>query len=466
MSHKVNGILFFFILLMGLLLLFANKPQEISLDEKRRLAVLPRFTLAAYFRGTWADSIDQYINDQFPERNFLLRLAGRMRSFRGMERLNEEKIVVVRKPGQVPGRVEEDYNESLQADSLSSNQVASENKISADSIPLIQVDFDEYFWRSLLIWNGRVFPLQGGSPRAAVGFARMISEYAARLKGKTRVFSAVPPLSSAFIPDEKYRRFHALNQKTLEGIRDNLSNGAIFCDVFSELNNHVNERLYFGSDHHWTARGAYYGYTAFCKAAGFEPVPRGDMNHRIRNKFLGSFYQLIKDKTIREHPDTFEYFIPKISSSALRFGAADFRGVKSSVFCHGCSGGNSYSTFICGDNPLMRIKTANKNGRKAMVIKNSMGNAFTVFLISHYEEVWVMDFRYSKHNLSDILEKYQINDLIFSIGMHSAMSSGTIRMMRNLAFQKGAPPAPAPPPVPKDSSARLSLPFLLKDSLK
>ena len=88
-----------------------------------------------------------------------------------------------------------------------------------------------------------------------------------------------------------------------------------------------------------------------------------------------------------------------------------------------------------------------------MVIKNSMGNAFSVYLISHYEEVWVMDFRYSKHNLTDIIKRNNINDLIFAVGMHAAMSSGTIRMMRNLAVQKGAalPPLPASPTVNRDS---------------
>lgn len=463
MSHRINSILFLLVLATGMGLLYLVEPQEVSMDEKRRLASLPGFSWENYASGSWADSIDRYINDQFPERNTLIRLASYLRSARGLRRASEEKIIVIRKPGPAPAPENQAGNPAT--DTAKEDLAGTENPEKTDSVPLIQVDFDEYFWRSLLIWNGRVFPLQGGSPKASAGFARMLSEYAGRLKGKTRVFSAVPPLSSAFIPDEKYRKFHALNRKTLEGIRSNLSNGAIYCDVFSELDQHVNERLYFGSDHHWTARGAYQGYAAFCKAAGFSPVPKENMDRKIRYKFLGSFYHLIRDKSIREHPDTFEYFVPRISTSAVRFGASDFRAVKSGAFCHGCSGGNSYSTFVCGDNPLMRITTANKNGRKAMVIKNSMGNAFAVYLISHYEEVWVMDFRYSNHNLSDLIEKYQINDLIFSIGMHSAMSSGTIRRMRNLAFQHGAPPAPLPP-VRKDSIQKVPLRPAPSDSLK
>jgi hypothetical protein len=66
-----------------------------------------------------------------------------------------------------------------------------------------------------------------------------------------------------------------------------------------------------------------------------------------------------------------------------------------------------------------------------------MGNAFTPFLISHYEEIWVADLRYSKQNLLDIIRKNGINDMIFAVGMYAAMSDGTINMMRRMGKQNG-----------------------------
>ena len=42
-------------------------------------------------------------------------------------------------------------------------------------------------------------------------------------------------------------------------------------DAYSALAAHTDEYLYFRTDHHWTQLGAYYAYTAFCEAAGFEP---------------------------------------------------------------------------------------------------------------------------------------------------------------------------------------------------
>jgi hypothetical protein len=309
-------------------------------------------------------------------------------------------------------------------------------------------DFNQSYSGNMLIIDGAVYTQNCGSPGMSPSFARMLNEYATKLQGHTRVFSCVAPLSSAFIPVEKYQSFRGRNKATLDAIRDNL-NGPIFCDVLGELTAHQDEKLFYGTDHHWTARGAYHGYVAFCKSAGITPVPLEQMERREKTGFLGSLYSLTRDASVREHPDLFEYFKPKVSATAVRFSESDLKHpIKSSVFCDGFNGPSCYMTFICGDAPLVKISTGVKNGRKAAVVKNSMGNAFSVYLISHYEEIWVFDFRYSKHVMLDIIRSEKINDLIFALGMYGAMSSGTIHMMRKL----GEGGIGMPPKLP-DSSA-------------
>ena len=110
----------------------------------------------------------------------------------------------------------------------------------------------------------------------------------------------------------------------------------------------------------------------------------------------------------------------------------------------------------------MKITTSVKNGKKAAIVKNSMGNAFCVYLISHYEEIYVIDFRYSNHNLIDLIEKNKINDLIFALGMYGAMSNGTINMMRRLAVNNGVPKY-VPPVVASDTN-KIVLPVI--DTIK
>lgn len=446
MSHKINVIVFFLLITLGMTSYLVIRPKRISIEEKRKLTTLPELNWDSYVSGKWADTIDKYMNDHFPARLKMIEYAGIIRYARGVHIKDQQKIFVYQKPHK---RIRKNTEEA-----------------SKDTVPNFLDDFEETYSQSMLILNGSVYPLNGGSPKMGKPFANMVSEYAYNLKGKTRVFSAVAPLSSAFIPAEKYRHYNGQNRRTLEAIRDNLSNGAIFCDVFKSLNDHSSEKLFFSTDHHWTAQGAYRAYEAFCKAAGFEPVPQSKMQKKVKYNFLGTLYERTRDQSVRQNADTFTYYVPNVTTSAIKYGPYGYSGTKSGAFCHGSSGGNSYSTFLCGDQPLTKITTSVKNGKKVVVIKNSMGNAFSVYLISHYEEVWVVDFRYSKHNLMELIEKNEIDDMVFAVGMYAAMSNGTIGMMRRLATQKGGG---APMPTPsndRDSSAVLNHSTELKDTIK
>jgi len=421
MLKKVYILFMSVILITPLVLLILSSANNISVSEKRVLATWPQLNFKTYLNGSWSKGVDEYIDDHFMYRPQLINIASFIRHNMGFHLSNQEKIV------------------HIDLKSL----IDSENKEEPDTVPNMSYlnDFQEAYDGSLLVLNGAIYTLNTGNPKVSPLFAKMLSEYAQKFEGKVRVFSCVAPLSSAFIPAEKYARYNAANRASLDAIRDNLTDGAIFCDVLSELNKHAYEKLFFGTDHHWTAKGAYYGYVAFCSAAGLTPVPLSEMTQRYKYPFYGTLYELTRDATVRQNPDTMEYFMPNVATTAVRYNATNFKSpIETHVFCENCSGGGSYSTFLCGDVPLLKITTGTKNGRKAALIKNSMGNAFAVYLISHYEEIFVFDFRYSYHNLIDVIEKNNIYDLIFGLGMYGAMTPGTINMMRKMATNKGIMP--------------------------
>jgi hypothetical protein len=418
MINKINSVLFLSALVgMSSFFLFLPK-QKLSEGEKRKLAVFPSFTFDTYLNGTWADSLDEFVDDHFPFRNKFISMAETFNSNKGIHLTHQEKIFIGKK------RIGNTTNE----------EDTTHAKMN------FKDDFDEAYSGSLLILDGSVYPVGGGNPKMSKFFSAMLNEYADKLRGRTRVLSAVAPLSSAFIPALKYRKYNTQNKETLLAIKSSLTNGAIFCDVFNELDKHANEKMFFSTDHHWNATGAYYAYVAFCRGAGFTPVDRDKMEKKVKYNFLGSLYQLTRDPSVKANPDTLVYYVPNVTTTAVRYNANNYdRPTKASVFSHASSGGNTYLTFLGGDAPLIKITTSVKNGKKAVVIKNSMGNAFAVYLISHYEEVYVLDFRYSNHNLLQLIEKNNINDLIFALGMYGAQSQGTIGMMRRLATNNGVP---------------------------
>ena len=415
---KLNVVLFFSILLGFFALFFLFPKIKQSQDEKRNLAQLPEFTWKQYVDGNWTKGLDRFIDDHFPFRKAFISYTPYFHASKGFVLNHAEKVVVVKKKDKTNTK---DTDTTIR-----------------DTLAFLD-EFEENFSGSMLIIDGCVYPMGAGSPKMSKFFAAMVSEYARNFP-ELRVYSAVAPLSSAFIPVAKYKHYNTQNKNTLLAIKNNLSDGAIFSDVFEEMNNHSADKLYFGTDHHWRPIGAYYAYVAFCKSANISPVPLEKMTKKVKYNFLGTMYQYTKDPSVKAHPDTMEYWEPNVPTEAVNFGAYKTTGgSKAKVFYNTSNGGNTYSTFLGGDHPVMRIQTAVKNGRKAVVIKNSMGNAFTVYLISHYEEIWVVDLRYSKQNLTRIIKENKINDLIFAVGMYAAMSNGTIGMMRRLASQSGVP---------------------------
>jgi len=408
MNHKIN-VIGTFVLVLSLSLTYIFREKEVvSVSEKRVLTSLPRISWKFYLDGTFMKEHEKHINDHFPFRKTSILLAGFIRQNMGLQFKNSEKIVVV--------------NPGANQASVVKDTASGKNYLD---------DFHQAYAGSMLIINGCVYTLNAGNPAVSPIFARMINHYANLLQDKTRVYSCVVPLSSGFIPAKKYEHYNTKNRKTLDAIRSNLDSNAYFADIMGEMNEHFNEKLWFGSDHHWTGLGAYYAYVAFCKSAGFTPVPISGMKKVVRFPFLGSLYELTRDNSVRQNPDSLILYIPTdVSTEAVRYNPYDFKyPAKTSVF----SRNKDYTAFLSGDAPLIKIKTSVKNGRRAAVVKNSMGNAFAVYLISHYEEIYVFDFRYSKHNMVNIINDAGIHDLIFAVGMYAAMNPGTIRMMKNLS---------------------------------
>ena len=223
MSNKINTIFFITAILSMTSLYFILPENKLSSIEKRKLATIPELTFSNYTSGLWANSMEKFIDDQFPFRDKLIEMADFINACKGIKLENQEKVFV-------------------------SPRIKRQNRTMIKGEEIYLDDFDEAYSGSMLIINGSVYPMGGGSPVMSKYFCKMVNEYANILQGRTRVFSAVAPLSSAFIPVLKYKKYNTQNKQTLLAIKNNLANGAIFCDVFDELDRHSNEKMYFSKN--------------------------------------------------------------------------------------------------------------------------------------------------------------------------------------------------------------------------
>ena len=293
---------------------------------------------------------------------------------------------------------------------------------------------------SVFIYKGQAMSMFGGSQSMGKWYADVVSSYASALP-EVQVYDIVVPTSIEFYLPEKYKDISAPEKPNIDYIYSQMSDAVKTVDAYGEIAKHTDEYIYFRTDHHWTVTGAYYAYAAFCKEAGFTPTPYDSFEWNRKEPFYGTLYAQTQDSTLRENPDYVDY--PTISTPHQAYmyrRGQPFTPYTSTIMADYAAGANMYSVFLHGDQPLTEIRTENKNGRKAVVVKESFGNAFAPFLTAHYETVYIVDQRYFELNLPDFIRQNGVTDLIFINNVFAANTPVQIQWIQGLMYQRWSPP--------------------------
>lgn len=114
------------------------------------------------------------------------------------------------------------------------------------------------------------------------------------------IYSLIAPTNSEFVELRKHAGITDSQNNATAYLNSKFNDGITAVNVYDVLNEHKEEYIYFRSDHHWTALGAYYAYTAFMKTKGEEPVPLEEYKTVEIDNFLGSTYAKTRDKSIEK----------------------------------------------------------------------------------------------------------------------------------------------------------------------
>lgn len=247
---------------------------------------------------------------------------------------------------------------------------------------------------------------------------------------KVHIYDMIVPISSGVYLDADLQKELGSSDQ-LEAIQymcDKLDESITPVDVFATLEDHNDEYLYFRTDHHWTALGAYYAYKEFMKVKGWEATPLEDFETMTFDNFLGTMYSYCNQSPeLGEKPDTLTAYIPK-STNKMTYTDKKGNQVDYDIISDVSewNAASKYNCFIGGDQPFSEIHNPEKTDSSAcLVVKESFGNAFVPFLVDHYEYVYVVDYRYYPSGLPKLIEEKNIQDVLF-LNNISAASSGKL----------------------------------------
>ena len=472
MKEKIGNIIIVALFLiplyvLGLWSLLGEKPLRSEI-ENRTFESLPAFSLTSFLFDTFTDRFRDYYSDTFPLREQMLSANREMNRFYYFNppfasQADENVTLFIAGAGTQIAEggealpppddfrsqnlmlPESDTSPNHRSDSIwDNNQIspptsadetidfaangeeieAIEPEPEPPPLPELETGEADLNTGAIIIVGDRAMEIMRHNQQVIDMYAQVINRYASAMPD-ARIISLVSPNGGAFYAPEDYRTGEYDQQAIINTMYELLDEGIVAVDAYTHMRPHVDEYMFFRTDHHWTQLGAYYAYTAFCHALGFEIVSLDEFETGEYPGFLGSMYSYTsgypQSSGMRDNPDTIHWWRPtRVNRGRVYWGTvvSENGGFEISLVAESTSASNKYLIFTSGDNPLIHITTGVGNGRKIVVIKESYGNAFVPFMVNHYDEVFVIDPR--KFNGTDLpyldlasfVANYEIDDVL------------------------------------------------------
>ena len=273
-------------------------------------------------------------------------------------------------------------------------------------------------------------------------YCEAVSNVARALEGKANVYCLIAPLSTGVM----------LTQEVLDDLGFSDENKATAwmyehmdplvktVPVYGALKLHNDENIYFHTDHHWTALGAWYTYREFCAQKGIRPHELEDFETYVYTDYQGSFINYSDGNAeLKNNPDTLVAYIPNGTNQMTMYipEGGGYSKYDWPIVKDMSSGnrGSYYLGFVSGDRPWSYAHNETvTDGSSVLVVKDSFGNAFVPWLIDHYEHIYWIDYRsyadwcpwagVSDNSISSFVERNNIQDVIL-INQIGSTGSGT-----------------------------------------
>ena len=439
---------FFFVLLFSFFILSLIIPlrPKYSESEKRELTKFPKFTLTALVSGDYFDGINSWYSDTFPLREKLTDINAFFSAFYGKTDVQIQGDVKKGDdiPESHPGDTSDVSSDVSSAESSEPSKPESSSSSAVSSEPPKQQTPAQtqatQTLGALLINGDTAYEYYNFVRSTADLYISAISRAGTLLAGKTNVYDMVVPTSMGITaPDNVVATINTSDQKkAIDYMYSGIAkNGVKTVSVYDTLKARRNEYIYFRTDHHWTALGAYYAYCDFTKAAGGAPAALDSFKvHQFPN-YLGSFYNSSKKlPQLAANPDTvFAYEPTETNTIEVHYSKTSVKN--EAIISDMTNVPSKYLTFIKGDRPYSIIHNpAKTDGSVCVLVKESFGNAFAPFLVPNYQTVYIIDYRYfasvDSRGIAQFCTDVKAKDLLFLNNISATRNKGLVAAINTL----------------------------------
>ena len=255
-------------------------------------------------------------------------------------------------------------------------------------------------------------------------------ERIARFAGETGLPTAVLliPESGAMNPDDlpvphaAYRDGEALSL-----IADALD-GVPLIDFAAACSGADPRPLYYRTDHHYTARGAYLAFCAYLEALGRTPPAEEEFSVEEYPGFLGSMYARAglwevpaESVGLWKHP----------LQEGVRVTFDDREGAADSLFFpEHLAELDKYPVFLDGNHALADIDSGRTEGETLLIVRDSFGHCFAPFAETAFRRVVLVDLRYYHQSVAELARAVDADRVLFLYGMDTFLTDANFAWLR------------------------------------
>lgn len=191
-------------------------------------------------------------------------------------------------------------------------------------------------------------------------------------------------------------------------------------------------QIYYKTDHHWTAEGAFSAYNILCNAMGISPTPKEDFNIEKYEGFFGTTYS--KSALWLSEPDTVELWKNK-KHIDKQFKVEIIDGGKTTeydslFFENHLLEQDKYPVYLDGNHSFVRItNTVSNNNKKLLVIKDSFAHSLIPYIADNYSEIIMVDMRYYKNIVSELVQSENIDTVLVLYGLDNIVNDENLRAL-------------------------------------
>ena len=356
---KYPVVLAFFLFIFLFTAVDLVKPdREYSEFENKYLTQRPEFTLASFLNNEWTSKYETYLNDQFVLRDDWITLKS----------ICESMLLKIENNGIAYGA--DDY------------LFEKFTTLAGDS--LAQFERNVGYEKTFIDTYGETVPI---------------------------TFTIIPN-AYMILPEKLPEGLTQVDQAAYTApIYEAVGDKAQVVDFTGALTAHKDEYIFYRTDHHWTTLGAYYAYAAYVESLGMEPVALDSLSGIEVPDFYGTYFS--KAKKFDAVADTITYY-PIADAGVIIDGQEADGYYDLSKF----EVRDKYAAFLRGNNGYTVIKSGVREApegqepSKILVIKDSYANSFVPFLLYNFDEVHVVDLRYSAVSMKELLSTENFDQVL------------------------------------------------------